>query len=153
MPTIRTLGFVKAMTKSVFCLASALILGTATSFVAPRIGRVRSSRHASPFEAFFAEVQKKLQPKEPKVEPGSEFNEDIAKSKALLLEASVTKSTNSGDVVEALLGLEKSMRAKARVDDAVAPETLQNLNGAWRLVFTTGTIDTQKKVRNVFRSA
>ena len=25
-------------------------------------------------------------------------------------------------------------------------ETLENLDGSWRLIFTTGTIDTQKKI-------
>ena len=29
---------------------------------------------------------------------------------------------------------------------ATSTETLANLNGAWRLIFTTGTIDTQKKL-------
>ena len=29
---------------------------------------------------------------------------------------------------------------------ATSADTLANLNGAWRLIFTTGTIDTQKKL-------
>lgn len=44
-------------------------------------------------------------------------------------------------------GLEKAMRSKAKTDPTVAEDTLAALNGAWRLVFTTGTVDTQKKLK------
>jgi hypothetical protein len=46
-----------------------------------------------------------------------------------------------------LLGLEKAMRGKAKTDPSVAVGTLAALDGAWRLVFTTGTLDTQKKIK------
>lgn len=79
--------------------------------------------------------------------PGAEFDPEIEAAKEILARAAETKREDTEIVVEALLTLEKAMRAKARVDDSVGPETLQQLDGAWRLVFTTGTIDTQKKLK------
>merc|ERR1719296_339886 len=39
------------------------------------------------------------------------------------------------------------MRKKAKAEPETAPqEVLSNLNGEWRLVFTTGTKDSQKKM-------
>merc|ERR1712107_693757 len=44
---------------------------------------------------------------------------------------------------------EKLMRNKARSDPATAANTLSALNGAWRLVFTTGTASVQKKIGEI----
>ena len=42
------------------------------------------------------------------------------------------------------------MRAAAADDGgAISRATLANLDGAWRLVFTTGTLDTQKKIGKI----
>ena len=50
----------------------------------------------------------------------------------------------------ALLDLEKLSRAVSKEDGgAYSRDTLAQLNGSWRLVFTTGTIDTQKKVGQI----
>ena len=93
----------------------------------------------NPIEKFFSAFSPAVAP------AGSEYDEDIAAAKALLVRAAKTKEEDSGAVVDALLDLEKLMRAKAREDESVATDTVKNLDGAWRLVFTTGTIDTQKK--------
>eukprot|EP00798_Chlamydomonas_sp_ICE-L_P003871 gene3871-13935_t len=63
----------------------------------------------------------------------------------LCKETARTKAVGGDDVVAALLTLEKGMRARAKEDAAVSLDTLRSLNGSWRLIFTTGTIDTQKK--------
>lgn len=53
-------------------------------------------------------------------------------------------------VVGALLDLEKLARAVSKEDDgAFSRDTLEKLNGSWRLVFTTGTVDTQKRVGKI----
>ena len=83
-------------------------------------------------------------------ESAKQYDEQIEKTKAFLLLAATTKQENSDKVVDNLLSLEKLMRAKAKLDDGESSrETLKNLNGAWRLIFTTGTIDTQKKIGKI----
>lgn len=60
--------------------------------------------------------------------------------------AAETKAEDSDIVVDALLGLEKLARSVSKEDDGqLSRETLAKLDGSWRLVFTTGTIDTQQK--------
>ena len=66
---------------------------------------------------------------------------------SLLKNAAETKNENSDEVVNALLSLEKMMRERNKLDNGkTADETIEYLNGSWRLVFTTGTVDTQKKL-------
>lgn len=85
-----------------------------------------------------------------KKDDASQYDEEIKSTKAFLVTAAETKSEESDKVVNNLLSLEKLMRAKSKLDDgATSRETLKNLNGAWRLIFTTGTIDTQKKYGKV----
>ena len=67
----------------------------------------------------------------------------------LLKSAAETKQEDSDDVVAALLDLEKLSRQAAKLDTAYAEKMLQSLNGSWRLVFTTGTVNTQKKVGKI----
>lgn len=60
--------------------------------------------------------------------------------------AADTKAEDSDIVVDALLGLEKLARSVSKEDDGqFSRDTLAKLDGSWRLVFTTGTIDTQQK--------
>ena len=71
-----------------------------------------------------------------------------------MVRAAETKKEDSDDVIAALLDLEKLMRQKNKEDPTYSDATLQNLagngNGAsWRLIFTTGTIDTQKKTGRI----
>jgi PAP_fibrillin len=75
------------------------------------------------------------------------YDAEIDAAKEVLRFAAETKAEDADKVVDSLLSLEKLMRAKAKIDDGISSrETLKNLNGAWRLVFTTGTVDTQKKI-------
>ena len=61
--------------------------------------------------------------------------------------AAKTKAEDSDAVIDALLVLEKECRATSKADDgALSRATLAALNGAWRLVFTTGTVDMQNKL-------
>jgi hypothetical protein len=63
---------------------------------------------------------------------------------------SLKKKTEPDKIVENLLSLEKLMRSKNKLDDdATSRETFKYLDGTWRLVFTTGTIDVQKKTGRV----
>ena len=57
------------------------------------------------------------------------------------------KTEDPEAVCDALLQVEQQMRAAAKDDGgALSRATLDSLDGAWRLVFTTGTIDTQSKL-------
>jgi hypothetical protein len=65
---------------------------------------------------------------------------------ALLTRAADTKTEDSEQVYTALAELETLMRRRAREDyPATAEATLRALDGDWRLVFTTGTAQTQQK--------
>ena len=78
------------------------------------------------------------------------YDEDISKADSILRRAAVDKSTSPDEVIEQLLNLEKLMRLKNKLDEgATSRDTIRNLSGAWRLVFTTGTIDTQKKIGKI----
>jgi hypothetical protein len=74
----------------------------------------------------------------------------IASATALLTQAAKTKAEDSDTVVEALLDLEKLTRQQVKKNPALADATLEALAGgdgghSWRLIFTTGTINTQEK--------
>ena len=81
--------------------------------------------------------------------PSTTSSTPVATEDALkiLTKAAETKDQDSHAVIDALIGLEKVMRAEAKADPALSKATLDALDGAWRLVFTTGTVATQKKVR------
>ena len=75
---------------------------------------------------------------------------DLQTSLDILVRASQTKSEEPDLVVNALLSLEKLMRAKSKNDNgATAKATFEALTGQWRLIFTTGTVDTQKKTGRI----
>lgn len=74
-------------------------------------------------------------------------NSEIDTIKELLIKASNKEVDDTDSIVDGLLKLEKLMRKKNTYDDnKTSQDTLNNLNGAWRLVFTTGTVNTQKKL-------
>lgn len=81
--------------------------------------------------------------------PGPQSSTPTAATEAVafLTKAAETKAEESQAVINTLVDLEKTMRAEAKLDAGLSPATLDALDGAWRLVFTTGTVDTQKKVR------
>lgn len=75
------------------------------------------------------------------------LDESIESNRTVLVNAATTKRENPDDVIESLLSLEKLMRKRNAADGGLTGNAvLGNLNGAWRLIFTTGTIDTQKKI-------
>jgi len=77
----------------------------------------------------------------------ADINTEISECLSLLNRAAETKTEDPELVYDALMNLEKLERQKAKADPTVAQDMLQNLNGSWRLVFTTGTADTQKKIK------
>ena len=76
-----------------------------------------------------------------------ELQSSIDKNLEILYRAAETKQEDSDAVYNALVDLEKQMRQLSKLDyPAVAEEMKKQLNGDWRLVFTTGTANTQKKI-------
>ena len=77
----------------------------------------------------------------------------IEKAKEVLYRAAETKAEDSDTVVGALLDLEKLMRQKNKGNEDVMDSTLDALSGngggSWRLVFTTGTINTQERTGRI----
>lgn len=66
---------------------------------------------------------------------------------ALCRVAATSREADPDTVCEAMLTVEKGMRDTAKADGgALSRSTLQSLDGAWRLVFTTGTVDMQSKL-------
>eukprot|EP00586_Coscinodiscus_wailesii_P017840 CAMPEP_0172510276 /NCGR_PEP_ID=MMETSP1066-20121228/227571_1 /TAXON_ID=671091 /ORGANISM="Coscinodiscus wailesii, Strain CCMP2513" /LENGTH=271 /DNA_ID=CAMNT_0013289173 /DNA_START=125 /DNA_END=941 /DNA_ORIENTATION=+ len=77
----------------------------------------------------------------------NDYDDAIAEAKTILNRAVETKKEDPVEVYTALENLEKLMRKKCKAEpETAASEILANLNGSWRLVFTTGTKDTQKKI-------
>lgn len=77
----------------------------------------------------------------------NDYDAPIAEAKLILNQAVESKSEDPELVLGALESLEKFMRKKAKAEPkTAAKEILNNLDGEWRLVFTTGTKDTQKKI-------
>lgn len=78
----------------------------------------------------------------------TEYDTAIAEAKSMLYRAAETKKEDPDLVIDALQDLEKLMRQKCKAEpETAAKEMLANLNGDWRLVFTTGTADTQKRIK------
>jgi hypothetical protein len=82
------------------------------------------------------------------------MDQAISKSLDVLYRAAETKTEDSDAVVAALLDLEKLQRQANKVSPEAADAILEALSGngggaSWRLVFTTGTIDKQKRTGRV----
>lgn len=111
-----------------------------------------SSLYASFFDGFADSIKQLASSAQKPTQPAKDmsiYDEDIDAAKTVLLRA-VKKEADPGDVVMQLQSLEKLMRKKNTLDEcATSRETLEALNGAWRLVFTTGTVDTQKKLGKI----
>jgi len=73
------------------------------------------------------------------------IQEEIESNIAVLTRAADTKQEDSDEVYEALVNLEQQMRTAAKLDDSLAVQMLEQLTGEWRLIFTTGTANTQKR--------
>ena len=80
-------------------------------------------------------------------------DEEIAQAMNILYSAAESKAADSDAVVAALLDLEQWSRKKNKENPALADATLEALGGSggrsWRLVFTTGTVDTQKRTGRI----
>lgn len=76
-----------------------------------------------------------------------DYDEEIGSCISTLNIAAETKTEDPEVVLGALESLEKLMRAKRKEDkkQEVAQDVLDNLNGSWRLIFTTGTRKTQER--------
>ena len=79
----------------------------------------------------------------------SEVASEIDKKLSFLKSAAETKSEENDAVVQALLDLEQLSRKVAKLDESYAQDMLKNLNGSWRLIFTTGTVNTQKRMGKI----
>jgi hypothetical protein len=73
------------------------------------------------------------------------IDDEIKQATEVLERAAISKSEDPDNVYEALVSLEQKMRQKAKNDDTVAVDMLQQLHGDWQLVFTTGTKKTQSQ--------
>lgn len=73
------------------------------------------------------------------------LTDEIQANLNLLYRAAETKQEDSDAVFEALQQLEKQMRQVAKQNPSFSTEIYQQLTGRWRLVFTTGTAETQKR--------
>ena len=77
----------------------------------------------------------------------------IQNAKEILYRAAETKAEDSDSVVGALLDLEKLMRQKNKGNEDGMDSTLEALSGngggSWRLIFTTGTINTQERTGRI----
>ena len=78
------------------------------------------------------------------------INNEVNSIKELLYKASNKEVDDTDSIVTSLLSLEKLMRKKNSLDEnETSQETLKALNGEWRLIFTTGTVNTQKKIGRI----
>eukprot|EP00555_Chaetoceros_dichaeta_P015581 CAMPEP_0198254150 /NCGR_PEP_ID=MMETSP1447-20131203/4521_1 /TAXON_ID=420782 /ORGANISM="Chaetoceros dichaeta, Strain CCMP1751" /LENGTH=256 /DNA_ID=CAMNT_0043940113 /DNA_START=8 /DNA_END=778 /DNA_ORIENTATION=+ len=83
-----------------------------------------------------------------RVATAKDYEATITSCKEFLCKAAESKAEDSELVLDSLLDLEKSMRKKRKAEgDSVAEEVLKNLTGDWRLIFTTGTVDTQERLK------
>ncbi|CAJ1951396.1 unnamed protein product [Cylindrotheca closterium] len=83
----------------------------------------------------------------------ADTDSQISKAKSILYSAADTKAEDSDAVVGALLDLEKLMRIKNKEDDQQMQKTFEALSGngggSWRLIFTTGTVNTQERTGRI----
>lgn len=78
------------------------------------------------------------------------INDEVSTINALLIKASNKQISETESIVTSLLQLEKLMRKKNTYDEnTTSQNTLQALQGDWRLIFTTGTVNTQKKIGKI----
>jgi len=77
----------------------------------------------------------------------SDIDAGIESAKAVLRRAAETRDEDPDDVMTALEDLERLMRKKCKSDPDASSDVLQGLDGDWRLIFTTGTRDIQKKTK------
>ncbi len=124
-----------------------------SSFMVSRTSRLMASRAGGAVDFFepFKSFVNSLSAPTP-ANPGKEFDEPISMALSILYDAAETKNENTDAVYNALEELERLQRSKRKVemeatnDYSTAERMLQNLDGEWRLIFTTGTKETQNKL-------
>jgi len=76
----------------------------------------------------------------------SDYDTQIASAEEVLYRTAETKAEDPELVLSALEDLEKLMRTKRKAEPkTAAAKVLENMDGTWRLLFTTGTKKTQEK--------
>jgi hypothetical protein len=116
------------MAARVLAVIVALLLNLTDAFVPPRPSLIASSLGSS----------------------ATDYDVKIADCKVILNKAADTKSEDPDQVIAALESLEKLMRLKVKTEgEAASQQVLSNLDGHWRLIFTTGTAKTQEKLGRV----
>lgn len=119
-------------------LLLALVLQTATTAFAPHTRTLRTGAAPRSASASFL-----LQASSSTTNVDSEINDCLS----VLNTAAESRAEDPEVVFDALTNLEKLQRNKAKTDPNVAQDMLDSLNGSWRLIFTTGTADTQSKIK------
>lgn len=71
---------------------------------------------------------------------------EIQSNLDVLVRAAETKKEDSESVYQSLSELEKQMRRYRKADASVAASMQEQLNGSWRLIFTTGTAKSQQRL-------
>ena len=110
----------------------------------------------APLQSFFDSIMTSMKSSSSaagKVVPGSEFDKPIEEALNILYSAAESKAEDTNKVFTALVDLERLQRLKRKAEAEVtndipvtAQNMLRNLNGEWRLIFTTGTQDMQSKL-------
>ena len=118
-----------------FICACQVLIGFASSFAPSPLLLLTSHRQSSLTTARLAQTS------------AADYESKIVAANDLLYKAAETKAEDPDEVFEALSDLEKLMRKKSRDDPNAAQDVLDNLNGSWRLIFTTGTKKTQERVK------
>lgn len=137
------------------CIALLLSVSTTTAFVPQTSHRqVLSGSNGSNNGAatttslgIFNQLNNLFAPDGTKSSAGTEFDGEINACIKILNSAANTKSEDPEEVVTALEDLEQLARKKSKVDGSFAQDVLTNLNGSWRLIFTTGTKTTQDRIQ------
>ena len=98
-------------------------------------------------DSILSNFQNFLKSKDKGTSASNVYDGPIQDALDVLYLAAETKREDPEKVLDALESLEKLTREKVKAEGEIASsELLQNLKGDWRLVFTTGTKDTQKRL-------
>jgi len=124
------------------------LFSTRSSFAVSQQQQQGASPSSSTSLNIFQDLLKSFQssPSE-KTKVSNDYDVPIADAISILNTAAKSKSEDPETVVTALEDLEKLMRQKCKAEPNAASEVLRDLDGSWRLVFTTGTKTTQDRIK------
>jgi len=142
----------RAVTVTAAALLVALLSGNAAAFVpqAHHRNQLATATTSSTSLGIFDQLNKIFAPDQAQsssTAKKTELDDQIDGCLAVLNSAADTKTEDPEAVVTALESLEQLARQKAKADPTFAGDVLTNLNGSWRLIFTTGTRQTQDRIR------